>query len=288
MNRIDVFVRRQIAARLSWLARLYVKFKVRACRHNGRPFVLILTFGKVASTSVYESLKARLEANLFHIHYLSEDRLAEMKTFLKQSDRGSLSLHILESEALRSVIDAGTPLQIVTLVREPIGRRLSSVFQNADVHGGRIEGDDLSIDEQGVAALVREILARDETLVAEEKWLQSELADEFGLDVFAAPFDPAKGYSIVEGDRHRLLLLRVEDLRQSFRAATEAFFGIPDGIELQSANVADDKYYSDTYRAVKAGFQLDSALVDDYTNTRYFRHFYSDKGAEIRDRWCAG
>ena len=86
--------------------------------------------------------------NVFHIHYFTSASIDNAKQNHLASDRKSLPLHLIVSELLLNKIKnyKGT-LKIITIIREPISRSISSFFQNIDFHKNSLEESNLIINE---------------------------------------------------------------------------------------------------------------------------------------------
>jgi len=109
--------------------------------------VLILTMGKVGSSSVYHSLKEQLNVPVFHLHKFSAEGIKKSKKLHLQSHRRSIPLHLIISEELHKLISPRMiNLKIITLIREPVSHTVSSFFQNTERYGEAVEGKNLEVD----------------------------------------------------------------------------------------------------------------------------------------------
>jgi len=118
-------------------------------------------------------------------------------------------------------------------------------------------------------------------------WFDRELKSVFGVDVYAIPFDPAKGYEIYESEKARVLLVRLEDLRSRAPVAFGDFLGLGD-FRLADTNVAEAKGYADVYRRFVASVRLPHDYIERMYDSRYARHFYSEDELDaFRLRWKA-
>jgi len=107
------------------------------------------------------------------------------------------------------------------------------------------------------------------------RWFDMEIKGMFGLDVFAHPFDTAKGFSIIQHGNVDLLILRLEDLNRSFGEAVSQFLELDVPIELIRSNVRSEQKRGTTYEQVRQELTLrDSVCRKIYAST-YARHFYS-------------
>ena len=60
--------------------------------NKSKPLVIVLTFGKVGSSSIYYSLKKQLTNRIFHIHYISDKGIDASWKKHKTSSRKSVPL----------------------------------------------------------------------------------------------------------------------------------------------------------------------------------------------------
>jgi hypothetical protein len=252
--------------------------------------------GKVASAAVRKAIRDAWPGPVPHLHTLRQDHLrSEDRVFRGLfAERGSVQSYIVEgfywSRRLnRPIRTPADRWQVVTLVREPVARNLSTFFQTLDAHR----------NESGLAARIRaggdaNLLDDLETTFIREfdhgyplTWFDREIATTLGIDVFAQPFDPAAGCAIYENDRTKLLLLRVEDLARVGETALRSFLGLPD-LHLEPRNVGEKKYYAAAYRELVRTLRLPEELLDRVYCSRLARHFYSERElVTFRERWSA-
>ena len=92
--------------------------------------VLIYQMGKVGSSSIYMSLKEIMPT--FHVHYLRKDLMDKINK--NQINRGfAPPEHLVTSKmVLKKYIKKDKPLNIISLVRDPIARNMSAFFENLD------------------------------------------------------------------------------------------------------------------------------------------------------------
>ena len=251
------------------------------------PPVVIYSMGKVGSTSVQTTLeKLHLPNPIFHIHFLSWNTL----NTLEESSRslGHYAGHIEAGKYLRAFADrtwGRVRWKIITLVREPVGREISDLFENLYVFPQleHLSGDDLAqasiLHLQGVLA---DFIETDDYAC---KWFDRELKHVFGFDVYTADFDPLKGYAIYSAQHADILLIRLEDLSRCGAQALQTFLGIQ-SLQMETANVGEQKLNRQVYRQVVKSISFSNAVLEKIYNSRYARHFYSD--AEIlafKERW---
>jgi hypothetical protein len=224
--------------------------------------------------------------------------LTERREFFGTDRYGRLK-HVWLYEYLRSELDSGLGgkrWKVVTLTREPIGRNISTFFENLQIeslpdgHRYRVRSDhdfydfEIVVDAGDLGELVRLFLERldhDEPLA----YFDREIKEVLDIDVFASEFPTSNGYKIYETEKVDLLLIRLEDLNACASAAFERFLGL-ERFALRDRNVADDKGYALLYQLFKDSIALPEAYIERMYASRYMRHFYSEQEiAAFRSKW---
>jgi hypothetical protein len=250
--------------------------------------IVIYSYGKVGSSTVQVSLeKLHLPNPIFHIHFLARDYLKGNEAYLRKSgsDRAS---HVTEGKILRFFVDCTwgwVHWKIITLVREPVAREISNLFQNPH-HFPRLTGLTGDSFVAGAISQIQDTLADfNESTDYTVQWFNVELKDVFGVNVYDRCFDPAKGYAIYKMQNADILLLRSEDLSHCAPQAIQEFLGISDFILLK-ANEASSKDYAREYRQVVEKINFPPEVLDNIYSSCLAQHFYTD--AEIsafKQRW---
>ncbi len=284
-SRLKILARRFVARNLSWFVRFVVMMKLRSMNLTKANPVLILTVGKVGSSSVYHSLKEQLNVPVFHLHRFSAEGIKEAKTSHLQSHRRSIPLHLIISEELHKLISPRMMnYKIITLIREPVSRTVSAFFQNTEMYGEAVEGKNLEVDATKAMSVLEERFAG-QPIDNEKAWFDMEIKGNFGIDVFAEPFDVKKGYQIYTQNGNQLLLLRMEDLNKVFPQASNEFFQV-DGLELKNKNISENKIYSQTYNQIKNEFKLNPSRFESISQTKFYQKFYNDFTDTVKIKWC--
>ncbi len=284
--------------RLSWAYFMNRRdAEYRATLPKGKEPLLVFQMGKVGSSSMVGSLAANLPKHkVFQIHFLSDDWITRVVDQYREASRltgrPSIDDHVLASRYLARRFKrrrSGERLNVISLVRDPVERNISTFFQAFPVYMANVRTID---DVDGVRGIQTDELVRlfqedfgEDRHAVPTVWFQTHLQPAFGIDVFATPFNHDKHYQIIENERARVLLLRAEDLDTSLIPAVREFMGV----ELPSVahrNRAEDKGYAGTYRAFKDDLRLDESYVDDLYSTPFMRHFYTpEEVATFRRRW---
>ena len=119
-----------------------------------------------------------------------------------------------------------------------------------------------------------------------DKWFDMEVRALYGVDVYAQPFDPQRGYAVYHSDTADVLLLKLEMLSQAAPAVRD-FLGLS-AFELVESNTAEDKSYADLYKAFRRQMHLPQGYLDGVYDSRFARHFYSPAELDaFRRKWSA-
>jgi hypothetical protein len=269
--------------------------------------VIVYTVGKVGSLSVAATLEKALENRVVaHVHYLTTENLRADEGRYRdraRAYRGTRRMrrfmprYVWLGEHLSNAI-ASAPAtmvwDVVTLVRDPVRRNMSSFFQDLELVFDFWPAEELKYrSAEDVAARLVEMFVDsyvwgnlqsqndDDPLT----WFDHELKPVFGVDVFEAPFPVPTGYKIYEGANSRVLLLRLEDLDRVANSAFAAFLGTIVR-EVVHRNDAQDKVYADVYHRFRKLLRMPTEYLDRMYSSRYSRHFYTPAElAGFRARW---
>ncbi len=243
--------------------------------------ILVHTMGKVGSSSIRKSLKdLELSMPIYGTHFLNSERLEAHLKVLRQKGQKPDG-HLVVSQCLQEVINKGISdinWKVITLVREPISRNVSGLFQNIDKifpnFLQRYHSGSLSIQE------VVNVFLADYPHELPLNWLDWEIKAVFGIDVFSVNFPKSDGYTIFHRNNIDLLLLRLESLADcSFKAFSE-FLGTRE-FTLKKANDSSEKEYSQAYREFRKSLHLPQTYIEDMYQSKYVQHFYTQNEIEL-------
>jgi hypothetical protein len=209
--------------------------------------------GKVGSTSVYESLLA-CGVTAIHFHWMEPLYMGQ----IANKER----------------------VEIITLVREPIGRCISEFFQNFESH----TGVDYHRDAFDLVTLY-ELFLNNQYFWRPLPWFDEEMKPELGVDVYDYAFPQERGWLVIETGIYRILILKAE-LDDAIKETVIADFLKLGSFELTRANMAQEKAYAETYRTFIQTIRLPATYIDAMCNYKYTRHFYSETEiAGMRSKW---
>lgn len=249
----------------------HAAFRVLRARHP----LLVYQMGKVGSATVVAALEAAgLEP--LHLHFLGRQAAAARRSY---RDRGlPLPYHFHLERALGMRLRwTRERVRIVTLVRDPIARQISSAYQT------RERDDYPTADAPGMRKRLEDELSAPDALDYCYRWFDDEIAEVFGVDVLAQPFDRHAGFSICRGERAEVLVLKLERL-DALWPVLESFVGCE--VAPARANVRSRQSGGETYVPVRDALRLPRARLAELYDHRWVRHFYrEDEVAGFVERW---
>jgi hypothetical protein len=305
MKKLVATILRKAAQMNYYTAKYYSHFLLsRQIQGAVHPPLLIYQMGKVGSTSVEESLRALdLGIPIFHIHFLTDDLMdfyeEKRRKFFRTRQQNELS-RIWMYRYLSKTLRRGTDhrkWKVITLVRDPITRNISSFFETLRVESGQTDGlykisadirspysFDITVSIDNISELIRLFIEKfdhETPLIFFDRQIKSML----GIDVFAYEFPKSKGYMIYRGRQVELLLIRLENLNECAETAFKEFLSIK-GFVLKHANVGREKIYAPLYRKFKSIINLPDTYINDMYASKFMRHFYSrGEIEEFKAKW---
>ena len=277
------------ARRSRAISKIYHSIRLRILSASGKEPIIIYQMGKVGSTAVMRSLNAQhFWLPVFHVHYLSDEGIANARHRLHKQqlngDTGNRNVNrwgLYESDYLRAELQRFKRtygrLRLVTLVRDPVSRTVSSFFYGLDDYAQNV-GSDLN-------ALGKLFLEKFPGHDFPLKWFNREFRAFTGIDIFDQDFDKERGYETYRTEDLEVLVVKLEKANDCLPQALEGSFRIS-GVELVRANAAADFTYYDVYRQFLQHFELPSSYLDEMYTSKLSKHFYSDRELQqFRDKW---
>lgn len=217
--------------------------------HNDE-IILVYQPAKVASSTVYKSI---LRYNKYALHCHLLDSIGE-------NDDSLLKLLELKSG------------KIISLVRDPVARQISSMWENLpQVHRYSAKVN---------LAEVEKHFFPEKFVGGEFGWFDRQLKKVFNIDVFEYPFDQEKGYSIIKKGNIEVLLMKMEKLKD-LEEVIGGFLNI-ENFKLNNENIGSEKSYRFAYSDYKTNFRLPKEILDNvYINNKQTKHFYSEREREV-------
>ena len=266
----------------------YVKVLLCSVLSKKKP-VLILTMGKVASTSVYESLKVKVKkCGVYHIHFLSKKMIGESNIYF-QRKKIPTPYHIAISSAL-NMVNAKEKYKIITLVREPISRIISDFFQNYEKYEPELFSEKRIDFKKNILERIMNLMYEyNSNDNYETRWFNEEIVNNLGLRIYAEDYNYLEGYTIYKGmnKKNKLIVIRLENLNEIFSKAMYEFLNI-NNVNMIINNEGGVKKYGDVYDYVKNNLIISKDVCEKIYSSKYMRYFYTNE--EINgfiNKWSA-
>ena len=245
--------------------------------------------GKVGSKTIALSLrKSHLPNPVFDTHFMAQDHIDKADEFQRSLGLTKTPWGHIRGKHLRQLgkLTWGrSRWKIITLVRDPVARDISDLFQNP-FHFLGLSGlkGDLFI-AGAISELQTSLASFNEDTDYTVCWFDWELKEMFGVDVYNLPFDPAQGYAIYPTEHADILLLRLEDLSRCASRAFREFLGIKD-IKLLIVNEGLSRQLKNEYQQLLGVIVFPQEVLDRVYDSRYSRHFYTETEITgFKKRW---
>ena len=270
-----------------WIERVYINL----VNFNVRPPILIYQMGKVGSTSVYKSLKRSAAKHpIFHIHWLSKEGLIRATKLNDDINDPIFDMHLRRCRLLRSKYDTNRAKKwkFITLVRDPIDREISNVFQDIEIFHRHLINDKKQVNLDDTLALVkkkieRNILDIDYCLT----WFDKEFNQALLFNVYDFPFDKKSGYTIIRHKQSDVLILKLEKLTDCYTDALREFLDTNLNTRLVKANISDKKKYSSEVKFIKKNLKISPEAFDKIYSNKFVSHFYSRQEIKgFKKKWA--
>lgn len=236
--------------------------------------ILVYTMGKVGSSTIYNSIRNKNPfAHIYHIHFLSDKGLNEVIPATHKKFWRNIKL----GWDVRAVLDKNPSkrIKVITLVREPVVRSISDLYQNWEEHFENI----MQIDKDRLKVHVESL---DYEYVL--NWFDSEFKEFLKVDIFELPFDKSKGYEVYNLSKVDICCIKLEKLNQVGELALKELLG--QDYTLRSANKSENKKGSEGYNFLKKNVKIDSQKLDMLYSSKLMKHFYTEQElANFKRRW---
>jgi hypothetical protein len=244
-----------------------------------RDLVLIYQMGKVASSSIYNSLKDKKNVT-YQIHRFDEDYIKEVNDFNKNKSGFSES-KIVDERSVRIkklfLKKPSKPIFLISLVRDPIERNVSAFFQNKN----HLAKNYSYANTQDLIELFYNLYAHETPLI----WFDKEFKKTTGVDVYDFPFNKKQKHTIFNANNFNVLLLRV-DLEDSEKSKIIQQFLSEDVVEIKNKNIGALKGYNSEYKEFMKNLDINEAYLDKMLNSKFIKHFYTEEEVQaMYNKW---
>jgi len=278
-SRSKIFIVRNFEKTIVKIERIRIKKKML----KSNSLLLIHTIGKVGSSSVYSSLQGTIHGNnMYHFHALNENRIKKEEAYYRSSLKRSIPYHLIKSKIVSELLkEYKGDIKIFSLIREPITRELSSIFQDSFNFSSSI-----NLINEDMQDVINDKIEQMSKELPEIEWFDKEIQSNFGINVYDSDFDVEKGYQFYENGKAKLLLMRIDSLNDRFNEACQLFFSDTQTFYLEKDNISDDKFYNDSYRSMTKKCEISDKQLNGIINSKFVHKFYHDKITKIKDRWA--
>lgn len=264
MHPAFVSVRQKLPTAFRWQPSFFKKTRpgIQERRHAAPP-VLIYQYGKVGSSSLYDSLEPMWPGVVVHAHSLTE----------RENEPAEIAL---ARDVLREKKER---VFIISAVREPIGRNISAFFQNFERETGIPENRSHTVPIHRLISTFLHSFPHELPLT----WFDQHLKGPTGIDIFDYEF-PKLGIQIIREGNIDLLLMLSEIPDWLKEIAVKRLLNLDD-FRIRSANVSTQKPYAGTYRKFLQNFIAPDWYLEKMYGSRLFQHFYSQHQADLTALW---
>jgi hypothetical protein len=232
---------------------------------------LVYSIGKVGSSTIYNAFKKQT-FSVFHIHFLNKKNIAEQEKYYKNSKRGSVPLTIIQSKILSNLLPTYKgKINIITLIREPISREISSIFQDLLIFENVIGENGFNRDS--IKQIVYNHIYNLSNKLPENIWFETEFSEVFEIDIKNFKIFP-NGFDFISKRNRTFMLVRMENLNEEVERAIKENYGIQ--VKLKNSNVANKKYYKDIYKQIMSELNLEEEMISKILNCEFYLTYYPD------------
>lgn len=244
--------------------------------------VLIQTYGKVGSTAIHAAIGKLPGFGSFQTHFISEEGVQQARGVHEEHDRDPIHLKVGDRLREKLAEQPDRPVKIVTLVREPVSRAVSNLFENPNllVDGANLRELPL---ERIIGIAAEQVLS---SMHYTERWFDRELCGLFGIDFFGQPFDKEGGFTTLEKGRYQLLAGKLELLSKNGEARLGEFLGLDGDLPIERRRARSSTGEASLYDQVREKLTLPAELLDQAYSSRVCQHFYTEEEiAGFRGNW---
>lgn len=246
------------------------------------PLVVIHTVGKVGFTTLGKAIERTGSYTVKQTHFLNSSNLANYKERCEQRQFKRTPPHVKESEYVLEALTKQTQKRIrfITLLRDPISGNISGFFQNLEHFGFTPNAPTPDMDK--LIAVFKEKYGHYNVF----QWLDKEMNPVIGVNVFKHAFPKNAGFTVIQGTRADLLVLKLSLQDSVIKKIVEAFLGL-ENLDIAPANTAEKKWYSPLYQEFKQQVTFTDEYLNAVAHSKYFKHFHTtEERDELFRQWC--
>jgi len=175
---------------------------------------------------------------------------------------------------IRKLLQHKKEVKIITLVRDPIAKTVSQLFQTPE----SFKLDEATLLEMDANDICELLIGRYQDRFREPlKWFDEEFKRFTGIDVYSVPFDHLSRCEKLKSDCFDILVLRMEDLFCEKLIVNHLSELTNRSItKLISANQTMNKQSASQYMKVKRSIKLSESFLNEIYSSQYCQHFYTE------------
>ncbi len=242
-----------------------------------KDIILVYTMGKVGSSTIQNTIKHYYpEAIVFQPHFLSDTYINNQ---LKESNHYEKNFQVAQTVKSTLKKYPNNRIKLISIVRDPISRDISNIFQNpVDFIGNN------SIDHYNVNELIK-IYKEKEKHYYTLHWFDDEFKHFTNLDIFDFPFNKQSNYSIITTEKFDLLLIKMEHLNTMGVDVINSFLNLKLP-SLLISNTGEGKSSNAIQKEFKQKYIPDTHTLNSVYNSKLVQHFYSQHEIEaMKNKW---
>lgn len=233
--------------------------------------VFIYTFGKVASSTLHNSISKYLDSDL--------PEPPKIKIYPPFSSVEPNVVHTHDHYVVRQYLKTGAKCKIISVYRELIAQTISAFFQNiCNTNNWRCnylfyvgsEDYDKSLPMEKII----EIFLYRVIEYHPQHWFNI-LNRVLDINIFHRSFNKNEGYQIYNGKTFELLIIRYDKLKEVSDVIRQ-FLGLS-SFDLYSSNLSTDKWYADLYSGFKDVFRPPDWMITRYLKSRASHYFTEEQ-----------
>ncbi|MCP4051834.1 MAG: hypothetical protein GY739_02010 [Mesoflavibacter sp.] len=230
---------------------------------------LIYTMGKVGSSALESSIP-----NSYHLHSLYNNPPNPVHWNMRNPGVMDKLNAKLKVHAKRLYFKSKSHIDIITVVRNPLDRNISMFFQalpfwlSNSLSGYKNKGESENRFE-GIDVLFTSFI-NDFNHSYPLTWLDDEIKEFSGIDIYKRPFDLDTGYKIFEKGKYRILLLEFNYLPIATHILEDF---LQHKVTLEHKNTGSKKWYGEVYKNFKKELILPKDLKRELESSKYSNHF---------------
>ena len=225
---------------------------------------------KVASTSIYQSIREHCSITPYHIHSINQQVIRESELLALNKGIAPDSRQV-GGLIYQHRITPKKPIKIITCVRNPLDRNRSAFFEVFKYHTG-VAPTSWNENLDTLKTLYHEKMNHYYPI----EWFDKEMQTMTDIDVYSIPFDKRARYTRSQIGHVDLLILRT-DLADDVKSKVIGDFLECPSFLLTNYNKAEEKPYADLYQEFKENVYFDRSYLESLFNTKLAKHFFSEE-----------